>query len=205
MSSFADHLGALQPPLWSAIFAMLAVGVAYVATRLNLRHKQLDFIMYDNKQFDELQKKRLEIRIVEAAKRAGNDESEATKARLTLEATMFFERFWTLQFDGFIAWYEGYLPTSLYTYWLFARWRELSEPSAEWTLAEQTLKSSLDSIRKRWASNPDPNSMQTVQVGKFLNLMLDLGTGRMIDIGSLLKKHGPSSTKRRLRKFFGAY
>lgn len=187
------------------MFAFFSVVVAYVAARLNLRNKQVDFVLHSHKQFDELQKKRLEIRVEESRLKTILEDGKWNRERLGLEADMYFDRFWSLQFDGYIAWYDGYVPTSLFTYWLFARWRELYEPTKEWTLGGRTLASSLQVVRKRWATNPDPRSKQTLQLGKFINLMLDLSTGRMVDIDTLLARHGPSTWRRIMRKFFGAY
>jgi len=196
---------ATDPRVWSALFAFFAVGVAYVTARLSVKNKQIDFLLYDHKQYDELQKKRLEIRIEEARLGTLPTVSEWEKKRLALEVDMFFDRFWSLQFDGYVAWYDGYVPTSLYTFWLLARWREMYDPSPEWTLDKTTVPASLEIVSERWSLNPDPRSRETHQLDKFVRLMTDLGTERNVNIDELLKQYGLSPIRRVLRKFLGAY
>lgn len=194
----------IPPAAWSAIIAAFALLVSYTIARFSIRNKQVDFLIYDHKQFDELLKKRTEIKVEEDACTKSKPGSW-TKERLEIEADMFFERFWSLQFDSFIGWHEGYLPTSLYKFWLFSRWRELSNPSQDWTLAERNLRTSLEKISGRWAINPDPKSSQTRQVYKFVHLMINLSKGQTIDLDSLLMTYGPHRILRTMRWFLGAY
>lgn len=207
MADTALFLG-IPSPGWSAILAALALLISYTVARFAIRNKQVDFLLYDHKQFDALQEKRTDILVQEkalAAATPGTAPAGWTRDQLEIEAEVFFERFWSLQFDSYIGWFEGYIPTHLYKFWLFSRWRELSKPSAEWTLAGRTLRSSLARVNDRWHMNPDPKSSQTWQVHNFVNLMLDLGTGRTVDIDELLKKYGPPWWLRWSRRFLGAY
>ncbi len=194
----------LQPPFWSALIGLCALVVAYAVARFSIRNKQLDFILYDHKQFDELQKKRCEL-LVEKARIKAGDSGAWKPERLTIEAKMFYDRFWSLQFDGFVAWSDGYLPTSLFIYWLFSRWREFQTPSEDWKFETQTMQTSFAEVTTRWHHSPDQRSEQSQQVNKFLGLMTNLQTSQTTDIKALLNGYGPPMWKRRVRKFFGAY
>jgi hypothetical protein len=193
-----------QPPFWSAVIGLCALVVAYAVARFSIRNKQLDFILYDHKQFDELQKKRCELLVEKARIKAGESGSWKSE-RLTIEAKMFYDRFWSLQFDGFVAWSDGYLPTSLFIYWLFSRWREFKEPSEDWAFETQTMQTSFADVTKRWHRSPDERSKQSQQVNKFMGLMNALQMSQTTDIKALLATYGPPWWKRKFRKFFGAY
>src|SRR4051812_44476540 len=127
----------------------------YLGARFAIRNKQADLIIHFHKQFDEIQKQRAVLLVQD------NDPTKSTegfKHKLPIEAHVFFDRFWSLQFDQFVAWYDGYVPSHLYQYWLFSRWRELRESSKTWTIANQTIASSFADVASRWASNRDPKS-----------------------------------------------
>lgn len=202
LSSWLD----LSPNVWRGIIAFLALLISYTVARFSIRNKQVDFLLYDHKQFDELQKKRTEL-LVEQDNRKYGREDQWSETRFLIEVDMFFDRFWSLQFDSFVGWWEGYMPTSLYKFWLFSRWRELSHSSPGWTFAEdRTMRSSLISLNQRWSVNPDPRSSQTMQLSNFMDLMFELSENkRRVDIDALLIKYGPPRAIRTLRKFFGAY
>jgi hypothetical protein len=113
----------------------LTLVVVYLNARFGIRNKQADLVIHFHKQFDELQKKRTELRTAQSENTASVP-GAWSQQRLDVEADMFFDRFWSLQFDQFLGWYEGYVPTRLYVYWAFSRWRELhkASPDSEWTL-----------------------------------------------------------------------
>jgi hypothetical protein len=182
--------------------------------RATARNKQADLIVHFHKQFDELQKKRAEILVAQAERVASEDpDANATlknvslwsDKKLTIEAQVFFDRFWSLQFDEFHAWYEGYLPTSLYTYWAFARWRQLhdsSEHSADWLLDKRTVAGSLDELWKRWHFD----SGSSTHVMRFIGLMFALkenGNHADPDIARQLRRYGPSLRRRCVRRLLG--
>lgn len=201
----------------TCITAALALVVVYNNVRSSVRNKQADLLIYFNKQFDELQKKRAELLIMQAT----SDTSQASAKRMDIEARFFFDRFWSLQFDQYVAWYEGHMPTRLFVYWVFARWRELSQPSIEgrdplWTLGGKTMASSLEEVKTRWSKSPDKDSRHSHHVNAFFELMEQIAPGTEdnadgsrntvdLDIEKLLQANGPSAWIQRRRKLFGAY
>lgn len=194
----------LQPPVWSALIALCALAVAYAVARFSIRNKQLDFLIYDHKQYDELQKKRCEL-LVEKARIKASESGCWKLERLNIEAKMFYDRFWSLQFDGFVAWSDGYLPTSLFVYWLYSRWREFNTPSEDWAFDTQTMQTSFTDVTTRWHRSPDQASEQSQQVNKFIGLMSSLQVSQPADMNAILEQFGPSFWRRAIRGFFGAY
>lgn len=186
------------------ITSILALIVVYANARFGLRNKQADLVIHFHKQFDDLQKKRAEL-LVAHRELTASIQGSWSQHRLDVEADMFFDRFWSLQFDQFLAWYEGYVPTRLYVYWAFARWRELHKTTAEWTLAGKTMSSTLDDLKNRWQNNPDRSSKLSTHVTEFLGLMYALGqNAASADIDELLRKYGPPRLRRIARSLFGA-
>ena len=137
MATGTEFFWKLIPIITSA----LALVVIYVNVRFGIRNKQADLIIHFHKQFDELQKKRCELRTGESETAAATTGAWSAQ-RIDIEAEMFFDRFWSLQFDEFLAWYEGYIPTRIYVYWAFSRWRELHKalPGPDWTLSGKTMR-----------------------------------------------------------------
>lgn len=196
----SDHFWKLVP----IVTSLLALVVVYANTRFGVRNKQADLVIHFHKQFDELQKKRTELLTAQRERQAaaGNAWSEL---RIEVESDLFFDRFWSLQFDQFLAWYEGYVPTRLYVYWAFSRWRELHKATSDWTLAGKTMASTLEDLKNRWQNNPDTASRLSTHVSKFLGLMFALKqSAAYADIDKLLCEHGPSRARRRIRWLFGA-
>lgn len=183
----------------------LSLIVIYANARFGIRNKQADLIIHFHKQFDELQKKRTELLTAQSEKAAAV-QGAWSQQRIDVEADMFFDRFWSLQFDQFLAWYEGYVPSRLYVYWVFSRWRELHKVTAEWSIADKTLSSTLDELRHRWQNNPDKSSRLSTHVTKFLGLMYSLKqNAASADIDKYLREYGPSPARQLARKMFGAY
>ncbi|UUX96341.1 hypothetical protein [Aquabacterium sp. J223] len=186
------------------VTSCLALAVVYANTRFGLRNKQADLVIHFHKQFDELQKKRTEL-LTAHRERDAKMTSAWSPQRIDIESDMFFDRFWSLQFDQFLAWYEGYVPTRLYVYWAFSRWRELHKASDEWTFASKTMASTLEDLKNRWQSNPDKSSSLSTHVTSFLGLMFALKqNAAYADIGALLSTYGPSKPRRLARWLFGA-
>lgn len=184
--------------------SILALIVVYANTRFGLRNKQADLIIHFHKQFDELQEKRAEL-LTAQREAAAAVQGAWSPQRIEVEADVFFDRFWSLQFDQFLAWYEGYVPTRLYVYWAFSRWRELHKASAEWTFGTKTVASTLDELKDRWQSNPDRSSRLSTHLTEFLGLMFALKqNAASADMDELLRKFGPSPWRRRARWLFGA-
>jgi hypothetical protein len=187
------------------ITSCLTLVVIYASARFGIRNKQTDLIVHFHKQFDELQKKRMEL-LTAQSERAANVQGAWSRQRLDIEADIFFDRFWSLQFDEFLAWYEGYVPTRIYVYWAFSRWRELHKATPGWTVSDRTMASTLDELKTRWQNNPDKSSGLSTHVTKFLELMFSLKqNAACADIDALLRKCGPSYGRRLSRKIFGAY
>jgi hypothetical protein len=184
------------------VVSLIALLISYVNARLNIRNKQIDAIFHDHKRFDELQALRAALRVAEldVGKNGG-----WSLERFEMEVTSFFDRFWSLQFDAYIAWLAGYIPSSIYTYWLFSRWRELHEPSDGWTLSKHTLATSLTEIDTRWKKNPDPKSDQSKHVNDFLSMMFELKERNSVDINKLLTEFGPGRARGLIRQIFGRY
>src|SRR6476469_6309387 len=102
----------------------LVTGVMiYLGARFARRNKQAELIIHFHKQFDEIQKQRAVLLV--ADNDLAQEAPQTSKDKIEIEAHVFFDRFWSLQFDQFVAWYDGYVPSHLYQYWLFSRWREL--------------------------------------------------------------------------------
>jgi hypothetical protein len=186
--------------------SLLTAFFIYATVRFGFRHKQLDAVMHDHSRFDELQQQRLRILVAqrEIAK-GGSSRDSWSRDRLAIEVEIFFDRFWSLQFDSHIAWYNGYIPSLIYTQWLFARWRELRKASDGWKLDTLDLGSSLGSIKERWQRNPDRNSRQSMHLSRFLRMIGDLSAKDELDIDEVLREYGPRVARRWFRKFFGAY
>lgn len=187
-------------PLIGAIFGFLG---GWIGNRLSLRLKRADLIVHFHRQFDELQKKRVEIlkdiaRLKPLKAAGGKEEAiESNVEALKLDVKMYFDRFWSLQFDEFHAWYEGYVPTSLYAYWAWARWRQFRldefDANSEWSLEGVNLTKSAGSLRERWAVDTE----QASHVAKFVNLMLTLkDSSPAPDMKVLLKRYGPTRRER---------
>ncbi len=186
------------------VTAILALAVVYANARFGIRNKQADLIIHFHKQFDELQKKRTELLTADRERESAANHTWSDQ-RIEVEADLFFDRFWSLQFDQFLAWYEGYVPTRLYVYWAFSRWRELHKATNEWTFSGKTMASTLEDLRHRWQNNPDKSSRLSTHVSNFLGLMFALKqSGAHADIDTLLNQYGPSRARRRVRWFFGA-
>ena len=191
--------------LISIITAGLALAVVYANARFGIRNKQADLTIHFHKQFDELQKKRAELLVAVAEKKAGVATAWSDE-RLLIESHVFFDRFWSLQFDQFLAWYEGYVPTRLYIYWVYSRWRELRSPSTDWTFDGKTLVSTLNELRDRWQYSADQSTRLSVHVTKFLTLLTSLKvSSSAADVDALVRRHGPAPYMRLVRRLFGAY
>lgn len=186
------------------VTSLLALAVVYANTRFGIRNKQADLVIHFHKQFDELQKKRTELLIAQRERQAAVS-NMWSEHRMEIEADLFFDRFWSLQFDQFLAWYEGYIPTRLYVYWAFSRWRELHKATNDWTLSGKTMASTLEELKSRWQNNPDKASRLSTHVSNFLGLMFALKqSAAYADIDALLYQYGPSMARRRARWLFGA-
>lgn len=195
----------IPAPAWSAMIAFAALLISYTVARFSIRNKQIDFLLYDHRQFDELQKKRVELLVEKKKLESDLPSPHWAQEHLQIEAEIFFDRFWSLQFDGFVGWFEGYIPTSLYKHWLFARWQEIVRPTENWTFAGKTMQTSLKRIDEEWPVNLDRKSFQSRELCKFLDLMKELTQGPRVDADLLLRKYGPHSLIRGLRWLFGAY
>lgn len=116
---------------------------------------------------------------------------------------MYFDRFWSLQFDEFHTWYEGYVPTSLYAYWAWATWRQFRldefDANSEWSLDGVSLTRAAGLLRERWAVDTE----QAFHVAKFVNLMLTLkDSSAAPDMTGLLKRYGPTRRDRIAALFY---
>lgn len=185
----------------------LSAAFIYASARFSLRNKQLDMVLHCHSRFDELQKERLRLQLaVLRAKARATDVEAPLSADVVSQVAMFFDRFWSLQFDEFIAWHGGYLPTAMYQHWLFARWRELQHPSSEWTFGKDNMKSSFEQrVEARWARVPDEKSTLTRELRQFVALISELSSNPNPDIARALRTHGPRHSVSLVRKVFGAY
>ncbi|WP_207282914.1 hypothetical protein [Pseudomonas sp. FW300-N2F2] len=185
--------------------SLLTLVFIYMNARFSIQNKQADLIIHFHKQFDEMQKKRCELLIAQAESASGFASAWSSE-RLNVEAEIFFDRFWSLQFDEFLAWYEGYLPTSIYIYWVFSRWRELHQPSAGWTVCGNTLVSTLENLKSRWQNNHDKSSKLSAHLTSFLGLMFALKQNAVsAEVEEQLGHFGPSRLRRFGRRLFGAH
>lgn len=185
---------------------VLTLTFIYTNARFNIRNKQEDMIIHFHKQYDVLQMKRVELLI--ASKERENAVVKNfcwSQERLAVESDVLFDRFWSLQFDEFVAWYEGYVPTNLYLYWVFSRWRELHVKDAGWEIAGKNLSTTLSSLSDRWKCDYDSNSKRSMHVRRFLDLMRALKNNPShIHLEDHLCEFGPHRFARYFRTLFGA-
>lgn len=121
-------------PIFSATFAGLAFVFSLISLvlnfRFNRRSKQADIQVGFHNRFDGLQ--------VERAKLLCRSASDAPSTE-DHQAKIFFDRFWSLQFDQYVAWQHRYVSDDLYRFWVFARWRQLQHPTPDWNLNGLTV------------------------------------------------------------------
>ena len=180
-----------------------ACALTYVGVRTSTRNKQRDIVGHFHDRFDLILDKRAEIKILELDERTPNRKQE-----IKIMGEVFFERFWGHQFDQFVAWYDGYIPTHLYLYWLFARRRELRNASENWIFDGQTMDTSRKVFEARWgdASTEVRIPMNHLKyMTNFLRLIKDCAENTHLDLESRLIEAGPRCWVRRFRKFIGAY
>lgn len=192
MDTILNLMSDISQPMIGAVMGFLG---GLISTRLSIRNKQADLIVHFHRQFDELQKKRTELRVALAKRGSEPALADNNPADLALKAEidMFFDRFWSLQFDEFHAWYEGYIPMSLYTYWAWARWRQFHFSGPSWKFDDKSLRTTVSDLPDRWAVNTDDST----HVAKFVNLMLTLkDQSAAPDLTELLKRYGPSRRER---------
>lgn len=191
-----------QPLLISQLAPVFSAAFIYASTRFSIKNKQLDIVAGFHQRYDQLQVKRTEILVEQA--RVGEPGAWSPK-RLEVEAVLFFDRFWSLQFDEYVAWYDGYVPTSTYVHWLYARRRELQNPGDNWTLHGETLGSSFTRVEKLWARNLDSGSKETKRLSEFVQLVRELKLSVPVDVEKAIRKVGPGKWVRGRRWSFGAY
>lgn len=198
MDTIINFMSDISQPMIGAVMGFLG---GIISARLSIRNKQADLIVHFHRQFDELQKKRTEIRVALAKRSDQSKFSEKTpdaekspeERALDVEIDMFFQRFWRLQFDEFHAWYEGYIPTSLYAYWAYARWRQFHFNSQSWRLGDKDLRTSVSELPDRWAVDTG----QATHVGNFVNLMQTLKSNSAApNLKQLFQTYGPSRRER---------
>lgn len=188
------------------VVAFLGPIIAYLGVRIAVRNKQTDVTMIFHKQFDALQAERARILAVSSAT------PTATRAQIT-EAQIFYDRFWSLQFDQFVAWYDGYVPTRLYQYWVYSKWKMMrggnQSDSALSGLSfgdSVTGRSDLQyvGVIKRWAQSEVANAAHSRHVQRFVGLLKEMNESETWDKG-WIDRAGPSWVIRMARKFIGAY
>ncbi len=195
--------GCCEQSLVQQLIPVVPVVLVYFGARFAIRNKQVDMVVNAHERFDRLQIKRTEI-LVEQARMGDGGSGVWSKKRLELEAVLYFDRFWSLQFDSYVAWYEGYIPTSIYLHWLHARWKGLREPSEKWTLNGETLASSLQRVNSSWARSSNRRSRETKRLEEFIGLMAQLRKNRVLDLETTLREVGPARVVRVGRYIFGA-
>jgi hypothetical protein len=180
--------------LASNAVAIVAFLLAYLAARTTIRSKQADFIIFDQKAFDDLLKAKGELH----AKKLSQDE-------LTREGKLLFERWWNLFHAEFIGWQQGFVRTDLLHYWLATVQAELVAPTSDWTFGNCTLTTSLDDHRERW---DEARNFAIGESAKYREDMLDLmnrlRSGEKIAAKELRRIYGPCAAIQLTRWIFGA-
>lgn len=183
--------------------AFLSMLFSFAGARFGVRNKQLDAIIQDQKRFDDLYAARVKILMsISESKKVPFDEQKFDQ--IDLEARIFFDRFWGLQFDTFLAWHEGYIPTKIYSFWLISRRRQLRKSSADWTLNGRTLASTFAGLNEHWCI-PNNLGSEDEYVVKFVEIMNRLKNDDELNIKKILSKYGPHPVIRLMRKIFGGY
>jgi hypothetical protein len=148
MSTFFDLPDELQA-LASVVALVVSLFSAWLGIRVSRSAKQADIQVEMHARFDRLQEVRTEL--LEISKCPNFVETDSYKVKVEL----FFDRFWSLQYDQFIAWRQWLVPDHLYIMWMHARWKQLQDsrhgkPPPLWQLGSEDIQKSAVRVSARW-------------------------------------------------------
>lgn len=170
MSTFLvlpDELQALA----AVVALVISLFSAWLGIRVSRSAKQADIQVDMHARFDRLQEVRTGL-LVES-KVPGFIETDAYKVKVEV----FFDRFWSLQYDQFIAWRQRLVPDHLYIMWMHARWKQVQDccrgqAPPLWRLGSENIQQSAVRLSARWRRTAKLEHLNTDYLADFL-LLLD--------------------------------
>ena len=179
---------------------VLTLFVVWNNARASVRNKQADTVAAFNKQFDVLQKERSDLTASKP------DTDKAAAARRGLQVKILMDRFWSLQFEQFLAWRSGFVPTDLYIYWAFSRWRGFKDVSSSWGVPGFYSSVAFCSICLEWEGKSSDGLDLPTPCKHFLRYMQELRESpTAAGLQQLLWTHAPNRVLVFIRKLFGHY
>ncbi len=157
-----------NPIVAIAFCALLLSVVSLILTvQQGRKTKQVDIQNGFHERFDRLQECRTRL-LLRSASALPAPEGD-------FEAQIFFDRFWSLQFDQYVAWQQGYVDDYVYRFWVFARWRQLrSGASRHWALNGATARTTFIKVNETWTREPANRLGKPSFVGDFLSMFGEL-------------------------------
>lgn len=157
-----------NPIVAIAFCALLLSIISLILTvQQGRRTKQVDIQNGFHERFDRLQEYRTRL-LLRGASTLPTPESD-------FEAQIFFDRFWSLQFDQYVAWQQGFVDDYVYRFWVFARWRQLRDGgNRHWVLNGMTPRTTFMKVNDSWAREPANRLGRASYVGDFLAMFAAL-------------------------------
>ncbi|KAB0577067.1 hypothetical protein F7Q92_17040 [Ideonella dechloratans] len=171
--------------IFSATFAGLAFIFSLISLAINFhtsrKLKQADILSGLNSRFDALQAERAKLL---------TRTTPIPPIEKDYEVHIFFDRFWSLQFDEFVAWQHGNLADEVYRFWTFARWRQLTNPPEDWIINGSSVKSSLQEACRRWTRQEPHGFTDRPLVNGFIDMFGEISTAtREIEVTNILNRY----------------
>lgn len=171
---------------WGALVA-LVVSIATLSLTLwfNRRIKTVEVQNAFHERFDRLQEARSSILL---------GAHSMTDATLDHVAKIYFDRFWSLQFDQYVAWKRGLVDNGVFRFWAFARWKQFSDSSGDyWCLGTRGVSSSFAEVVREWNCEPSSGEGRASLVHGFIDLFEGISHAeKSEDVMFQLKKHRPT-------------
>lgn len=193
MGSEQQSIQTLAPAV-SALVAGMAFIVSLLSLYLNFRFqrrsKQTDIQIGFHVRFDNLQVERANLLARTGTLPAPEGDHQAK---------IFFHRFWSLQFDQYLAWQRQYVADDIYRLWVFSRWHQFNGPTSDWSINGRTVGSTFDEIDKEWPRDPLSAARRRALVAGFLNLHQELRRAKdESTVDRLIMSQSPRLLKRAL-------
>jgi hypothetical protein len=162
MLTFKDSIAVI-----ATFVSIMTVLINWSITR---KGKQADTQIAMHQRFDALQVVRADL--------LSRRQSKGFKgnAAYQIEVSLFFDRFWSLQFDQFNAWRQGHIPDDIYKGWMYARCAQSQKcrsrnPPRHWNFGHTDVYRSMLFAIVTWAK-PDGERRRSVRdVDDFLLLL----------------------------------
>lgn len=156
---------------WIALLAaLISVTSVFVNWFITRKGKQADTQLAMHQRFDQLQIVRTRLLSLPCTKTFVDHEAHR------IEVNLFFDRFWSLQFDQFNAWRQGHIPDDVYRGWMYARWAQSQStrrgnPPKHWQFGDLGVHRSMLTVIATWAK-PDSERRRSVRdIDDFLLLL----------------------------------